>query len=207
MRGRRQEHSLLSVYFLQPKISSQQVPVRDLPLLHQFLNGLPHLGFVRRSLRRSRLGVWDQPITLRPQTNPRAMNVRREINRHIEFLFAGFQLLENFLAIRAQYVSEQVQIRLGVQAFGVQMFLRVEICEENLAGAVRNDQRAFKSIQKAGDKLQHLLVAGLLLGCGAFRQIALPALLRNECKYTTFAYESALPGDEVVDANARKAPK
>src|SRR5271170_4161303 len=148
MRGPRQEHSLLSVYFLQPKISSQQVPVRDLPLLHQFLNGLPHLGFVRRSLRRSRLEVRDQPIRLRQPTNPRAMDVGREINRHIEFLFAGFQLLENFLAIRAQYVSEQVQIRLGVQAFGVQMFLRVKICEENLAGAVRNDNGRSKASKR-----------------------------------------------------------
>jgi hypothetical protein len=74
------------------------------------------------------------------------MDVWREINGNIEFLFAGFQLLEDFLAIRAQNVCEQVQIRLGVQTLSVQMLLRVEIREENLAGAVRNDQWPLKSI-------------------------------------------------------------
>ncbi len=146
MRGGCQEHRFLAVDFLQTKIGGQQVPIGNLAFLHQFLNGLAHLGFVRRRLGRSRLEVGDQPVGFRQPTNTRPMDVRREINRHIELLFAGFELLENFLAICAEDIHEEVQIRLGVQAFRVQSLLRVEVREQNLAGAVCNDQGAVKSI-------------------------------------------------------------
>jgi hypothetical protein len=83
----------------------------------------------------------------------------------------------------------------------------MEIREQNLSGAVRNYQRAVKSIQKTGDQLQHLLVIGLLVSCSAFRQIAPLGLARDRLQTHHIRAPVGITRDEVVDVHARKGPK
>jgi hypothetical protein len=45
-----------------------------------------------------------------------------------------------------QDVHEQIQIWLGTQALRIQLFLGVKIREQNLAGAIGDDQRPVKGI-------------------------------------------------------------
>ena len=67
MRGGSQENCLLPVHFLQLQISSQQIPISDLALLQQLLNGSLRGGFGRRDIFffRRNLQLHHQPIRLR----------------------------------------------------------------------------------------------------------------------------------------------
>ena len=62
VRGRRQEHRLLTIHFLQPQIGGEQISIRDLPFLQQLLDG--DLG--RRIGHRLRFGgkleLDEQPV-------------------------------------------------------------------------------------------------------------------------------------------------
>src|ERR1035437_481859 len=98
MGGRGQEYCLLTVHLLQSQISGEQVPIRDLSLLEQFLHGVFRGSRRICALRFLRIfKADDEPVGFGKPLDSREPPARAIIELRIDPLLSALDLIRDYL--------------------------------------------------------------------------------------------------------------